>query len=165
MSAPDWRARFDSWLSWPLEEKVELVGLAALALGAEVAVRVGELPAMAKRLGISFETQTAPQRAKPAGLSRATIDRRAASVDRLYRAWPRKDSCLRRALVLGFRIRAAHPTLRIGVAKENDEIRAHAWIEVDGRVIGDETGDFAPLRRSGGRPADATSQAPRSHGR
>ena len=67
-------------------------------------------------------------------------------VDLLYGAWPRKNSCLRRALVLGYRIRDAHPVLLIGVSKEGGEIRAHAWIEVDGQVIGEKGGDFAPLR-------------------
>ena len=149
-----WRARFRSWASWSLDEKVELVQLVALALAAEVAVRTTPLPLLTRRLGIALddESRLSPaegDRARSRRIPSGTIAKRAASVDRLYRAWPRRDSCLRRALVLGFRVREARPTLRIGVARDGDEIRAHAWIEIDGRVIGDDSGDYAPLRKAG----------------
>ena len=152
--APAWKARVRNWAAWSLEEKVELVGLVGLALAAEVAVRTTPLPALTRRLGIALEEDasgdtTRPRRSSARALPPAAIEKRAAAVDRLYRVWPRRDSCLRRALVLGYRVREARPTLRIGVAREGEEIRAHAWIEVDGRVVGDESGEYAPLRKHG----------------
>jgi hypothetical protein len=152
-------------MGWSLAEKLELLQLIVLAVGAEAAVRLMPLPKLARRLGISLGEPDALDGKPARSLSRDAIDRRAAAVDRLYRMWPRRDSCLRRALVLGYRIRAARPTMQIGVAKEGDRVRAHAWIEVDGRVVGDESGDYAPLRRSGASPARATPQALRPHGR
>ena len=163
-----WLSRLRSWMRLSLSEKIELLGLIPLALSAEVAVRTVGLSAITRRLGISLDADAPDRIPDPTlarGLSSDTIDSRAAAVDRLYRAWPRRDSCLRRALVLGFYIRSAHPTLRIGVAKEGDGVRAHAWIEVDGRVVGEQTGDFAPLRGSGVRPPSAAAQALRPHGR
>jgi hypothetical protein len=145
------RARVRSWLHWTTKEKVEAVGLVALAAAAEIAVRVVSLPALTRRLGITLEnggSEPVPATAgtRGSGLDPPTIERRAEAVDRLYRAWPRRNSCLRRAVVLGFYVRRARPVLRIGVAHDGDEVRAHAWIEVDGRVLGDDSGDYAPLR-------------------
>jgi hypothetical protein len=152
-------------MQWSFEEKLELLQLIVLAIGAEAAVRLVPLPRLTRQLGIGLGDH-APGTGAPRGaISHRTIDRRAASVDRFYRAWPREDSCLRRALVLGFRVRAAHPVMQIGVAKEDDRVRAHAWIEVDGRVVGDESGDYAPLRRPGAPAPRATAQALRPHGR
>lgn len=127
-----------------------MVLLVAMAVVAELAVRTVPLPRLTRLLGIALIDSDAPDDvplpARRPGLDGATVARRAAMVDRLYRGWPRKDSCLRRALVLGYRIRRARPVLSIGVANENGSIRAHAWIEVDGHVVGDDTGDYAPLR-------------------
>lgn len=38
-----------------------------------------------------------------------------------------------------------------GVATDDDGWRMHAWIEIDGVVVGEETGDWAPLRAHEGR--------------
>jgi hypothetical protein len=133
-----------------LNEKAELFLLAALAAAAELAVKTVSLPRLTRALGIALVDyerdldQGVGSRAA-SGLSEHEVTRRARAVDRLYRAWPRKSSCLRRALVLGYRIRRAHPILFIGVAKRDGAIRAHAWIEVDGAVVGEDTGEFAPL--------------------
>jgi hypothetical protein len=145
------RRRAGAWLKLGAREKLELFLLAGMALAAEVAVKVISLPRLTRALRITLAEHTRPAAALERGRSARRLDdveieRRAALVDRLYRAWPRKSSCLRRALVLGYRIREANPVLWIGVAKEDDAIRAHAWVEVDGRVVGDDTGEFAPLR-------------------
>jgi hypothetical protein len=146
-----WARRLSSWTRLRAKDKLGLLKLAAWASLAEVAVRATSLPKLTRRLGIrldEIDVAGSPPASPPgpAALDRATIDRRAVAVDRLYRAWPRRHSCLRRAVVLGFYVRKAHPILRIGVAREGDDVRAHAWIEVDGRVLGNETGEFAPLR-------------------
>lgn len=48
-------------------------------------------------------------------------------------------SCLERSLVLQALLRRcdALPELRIGVRREGDTLQAHAWVEVDGRPVGD----------------------------
>jgi transglutaminase superfamily protein len=140
-----------AWSRLGVREKAEACYIAALALVAEAAVRAISLPRLTKMLGISLgDGARDPFPAKRRWVDRKMepieVDARARAVDRIYRAWPRRDSCLRRALVLGYRIRAASPVLMIGVAKEDGLTRAHAWIEVGGKVVGDDSGDYAPLR-------------------
>jgi hypothetical protein len=62
---------------------------------------------------------------------------------RRYRSWalashgvlrrmPWPDTCLRRALTDGAGWRTLHPTLLVGVRRNDDVIQAHAWIRVNG---------------------------------
>lgn len=140
-----------SWWALDPGEKLELFGVLVLAGAAEVAVKLVRLPRLTSMLGISLvgkgerkdETGATPR------MSPDVIARRARMVDRVYRHWPRRRSCLRRALVLGYRVRKARPTLLIGVAKEGPDVRAHAWIEIADEVVGDQSGDWAPLRPHG----------------
>jgi hypothetical protein len=143
------RRRLKAWMGLDIRAKGELLLLAVMALAAEIAVKVVSLPRLTRALGIRLaEGDRVPEPPVQGvdAMDEDLVARRAGAVDRLYRAWPRKSSCLRRALVLGYRIRKARPVLWIGVAKEDGTVRAHAWVEVDGRVVGDDTGDYAPLR-------------------
>jgi hypothetical protein len=138
-----------TWWALGFAQKVELLWVVILASAAEVVVKSTSLPRITSFLGIALTGDEPRDGAAPrrtALMDQETIAARARMVDRVYRHWPRESSCLRRALVLGYRIRRAHPTLSIGVANEDGEIRAHAWIEVDGAVVGDDSGDWAPLR-------------------
>ncbi len=139
---------FKSW--WALEpgEKLELLGILVLASAAEVAVKLVRLPRLTSLLGIDLAGK-GERNGEPGATPRMSpdvVERKARMVDRVYRHWPRKRSCLRRALVLGYRVRKARPTLLIGVAREGPDVRAHAWIEIAGEVVGDQSGDWAPLR-------------------
>lgn len=63
-------------------------------------------------------------------------------------------TCLPRALVLWRQARAVGfpAELRIGVARPEGALRAHAWLEVEGRVVGDRADVarvYAPLERPG----------------
>lgn len=130
-------------------EKLEVIGIVALACVAEVAVKIVRLPRLCALLGIALVNYGDEDRPLPPSreLEPTMIQARARAVDRVYRHWPRTRSCLRRALVLGYRVRRARPVLLIGVAREEEgDIRAHAWIEVNGEVVGDQHGDWAPLR-------------------
>jgi hypothetical protein len=51
---------------------------------------------------------------------------------RLLRQPPFNSTCLRRALVGAYFLRGHDPLLRIGVAKTEGAVSAHAWIEIDG---------------------------------
>jgi hypothetical protein len=78
---------------------------------------------------------------------------------------PLRAECLHRSLVLHWWLRreGVASSLQIGVRKEDGELRAHAWIELNGHVINDQpaaVARFTPLGR--GRGADlihATSQS------
>jgi Transglutaminase-like superfamily len=143
------REGLGSWWALTLGEKVELAHVVLLAMAAEIAVKLFSLPRLASLLGIELVNgdRVGRQDAREAvRMDRATVEKRARMVDRVYRHWPRKGSCLRRAVVLGYRIRRASPTLLFGVAREGSDIRAHAWIEIDGKAVGDDFGDWAPLR-------------------
>lgn len=123
-------------------ESIELLYTALLAVIAELAVRMVPLPRLTAALGIDLQTPSSSRELA----TDPEIPRRAEIVDKLYRYWPRRNSCLRRGVVLGFRLRRWAPTLMLGVDRSTSELRAHAWVEVSGEVVGDETGDFAPLR-------------------
>jgi hypothetical protein len=58
--------------------------------------------------------------------------------------WPFGDTCLRRCLVLGQRLRHLDPVLRIGVAVGGDgSWSAHSWLEIGGRSLDVEAEKYA----------------------
>jgi hypothetical protein len=72
------------------------------------------------------------------------------------RVHPTRPRCLHRSLALHYWLRSADlpSVLRIGVRKEGHELKAHAWVELDGRPIAeplDAILAFAPLVTSDGR--------------
>jgi Transglutaminase-like superfamily len=66
------------------------------------------------------------------------VVRRMIAVDSVMRRWPLGDTCLRRALVLAVLLRQHETVLRIGVAKADHQVKAHAWLEVDGICLDPE---------------------------
>lgn len=65
---------------------------------------------------------------------------------------PGHGRCLMRSLLLFWllKVRAEPVVLLIGVCKDASALLAHAWVELEERVIGDEariTGRYAPLLR------------------
>jgi hypothetical protein len=91
--------------------------------------------------------------APPANGSRddARLERLAVAVDRVARFGLFRPTCLVRALALESQIRRAKAgpaVVRVGVTQVAGELYAHAWIELEGRVIGDEVSHirrFTPL--------------------
>ena len=81
----------------------------------------------------------------------ARLERLALAVDRVARFGLFRPTCLVRAVALERQIRKANAgsaVVRVGVAQASGELLAHAWIELDGRVIGDEPARvrrFTPL--------------------
>jgi hypothetical protein len=72
------------------------------------------------------------------------------SAQSLVRRGRLPGSCLVRSLVLA-RVLASggrRPSIRLGVRREGAGIRAHAWVEMDGRTYGEEDG-FHSLDRAG----------------
>jgi Transglutaminase-like superfamily len=118
--------------------------LAALgvAIVVEIGLRVTTLPRLARALGAPLDTEdperdTAPLiTGQPSTLPLPAEAKRQVRATRLaLRHWPFGDTCLRRALVSGQRLRRFNPTLHVGVAKVGSEVRAHAWIALGGVVI------------------------------
>ncbi len=77
-----------------------------------------------------------------AGRTDASLTAIARAVDVAARHQPWRVSCLARSLALRRLLRQlGHDAqLRIGVQRSGDELHAHAWVEVDGRPLG-ESGD------------------------
>jgi len=59
-----------------------------------------------------------------------------------------RSTCLTRALAASLLLTLhGHPaTLRLGVARDDGELSAHAWLESDGRTVVSEPGTFTVLR-------------------
>jgi Transglutaminase-like superfamily len=74
------------------------------------------------------------------------------------RRHPLRSQCLHQSLVLHYWLRreGLRSELRIGVQKQKGELKAHAWVELDGHVIEDGSASlkqFTPLAMpSGERP-------------
>lgn len=58
-----------------------------------------------------------------------------------------RSHCLHRSLVLHFWLRreGLPSELRIGVRKQDGELRAHAWVELQGMVVNDQRDAVAPF--------------------
>ena len=79
------------------------------------------------------------------------LARLAVAVDRISRFGMFRPTCLVRAVALERQIRSANAgaaVVRVGVLLGGTKLLAHAWIEIDGRVVGDEPSHvrrFTPL--------------------
>lgn len=114
----------------------------------EIGLRRSTVPDLCRRLGIGIDVDnaTAP------GPDPAVLPRWAATPVRACLAvaarWPAGDTCLRRCLLVGHRLRALGPVLRIGVRRdEAGAFGAHAWLELDGRTLDASAGGFTALAR------------------
>jgi hypothetical protein len=107
-----------------------------VALCVEAGLRTLSLARLARLAGLrlSFDAQGGP------GPDDERRDRLTArqwrgiwASERVYALWPFGDTCLRRALVIGFHLRDEAPVLRIGVRAlpggAANAIAAHAWVE------------------------------------
>ena len=104
------------------------------AVVTEIGLRVTTLPRLAHAVGSPLDTGP-PTPPLPGSRLRDRDRRRLAAARRVSRHWPFGDSCLRVSLVSGFMVRDLHPVLRVGVAKLDGEVKAHAWLEIDGRSL------------------------------
>ncbi|MBD8061586.1 lasso peptide biosynthesis B2 protein [Oceanitalea stevensii] len=116
---------------------VRAVRTAALAAAVELGLRVLPLPRLARLLRVRLVLDgTAGRRTDPR-LIRLTEDER----ERLDVTWrvlrhrPFNGTCLRRALLGAHALRYRDHAVRIGVQKVAGEVKAHAWLEVDGIVV------------------------------
>ncbi|WP_158602897.1 lasso peptide biosynthesis B2 protein [Jiangella rhizosphaerae] len=119
----------------PAREWPSVVAAVVIAATVEAGLRVMRLPRLAAWLGapLGLELES-PLMPADGGTTRLTAAerRRLRAVWRVLRHWPFGDTCLRRALVSGHVLRRRRPVLRVGVAKIEGRIQAHAWLEIDG---------------------------------
>ena len=121
----------------PREWPGVLVAL-GVAIGVEVGLRTMTLPRLARIVGAPLHTEGGEMplmdASKPPALS-PRARRQVRATRRVMRHWPFGDTCLRQALVSGQRLRRLDPTLWVGVAKLDGQIKAHAWLEIDGGCL------------------------------
>lgn len=132
-------------LSWGEIREELIIGL--LAIAAEIAIRTVTLDRAIAMFGLRADVTTREHpTAEPAELPRWATDR-LRKVNHVMRRWPVDGECLRQALVAGHRLRSLGPTLRIGVARKDGAIAAHAWLEVGGRSLDPTSAQYRELSR------------------
>ncbi|WP_165962776.1 lasso peptide biosynthesis B2 protein [Occultella glacieicola] len=123
----------------PFGEWPWIVAALALAVVAELGLRTAGLPRLARMFGTPLRTDdsTPAQPDHPSGAP--VLDDRARrqvrSSRRVMRHWPFGDTCLRQALISGALLRRLGPELLVGVAKIDGQVRAHAWLEINGGIL------------------------------
>jgi hypothetical protein len=114
--------------------------LAALPIAATVAVDLRRTDRMLRRNGLQAARDRAAQSHREARSTSLSAGELAAVVDRVGHAPLLGATCLRRAIVLhSLLVRTGHPAeLRVGGRRtEAGRFEAHAWVELDGRPIGE----------------------------
>lgn len=108
---------------------------AAIAVFVEALLRCTSLPRTCRLLGLTLgdATDAPPTHTRPTP-SPDDIEFVQILVSHVYSFVPRWDTCLRRALTTGFRLRRFHPQLVLGV-KKHPSLRAHAWLLLGGVAL------------------------------
>jgi hypothetical protein len=116
---------------WPA-----VLATVGVALAVELGIRALRLPTVARWARVPLggsEGVPADDALEVLPVLLSDADRRRLRVATLVmRHWPFDEKCLRMALVCGYRIRRLGPRLVIGVALVDGEVKAHAWLTVDG---------------------------------
>ncbi len=128
------RHRIRTVLAYPPRRWADLAVATVRAARVEQALRRGDVEQAARIGGVRvvMDGDAAPTATlDDAGLTpreREKLD----TAWRLLRQPPFNSTCLRRAIVGGSFLAGRAPILRIGVAKTDGIVTAHAWIEVNG---------------------------------
>ncbi|MGH3612588.1 MAG: lasso peptide biosynthesis B2 protein [Pseudonocardia sp.] len=129
--------------------------IVVVGLVVEIGLRCSTVPRISRRLGIRLDTSS--NSAPSSGISEVGqlpgwVLGRCAAVDMVFRRWPFDNTCLRRALVLGQRLRRLDPVLVIGVRHDDaGRLAAHAWLTVRGVALDPLASQFAALGSIAGR--------------
>lgn len=121
---------------------------AVILLVVESLIRWVPLPRLGRLLRVRLNLDPAPP--DPEVMSPTELPRRAQgqlrAASRVTEAWPlSKGPCLRRSLVAGHLLRRHDPSIRLGVGGDGDRLRAHAWLEIDGRPL-EDPGELIPFQ-------------------
>jgi Transglutaminase-like superfamily len=117
----------------------------------QLSLRFDDLPVTCRRMAVTCDLDSA---APPASRLAVLTQRRRRTVRGALTVaglWPNGNTCLRRCLLVGYRIRDVGPVLRIGVKRdENGEFGAHSWLEIDGCTLDPTAVQFASVGSLGG---------------
>lgn len=122
-----------------LRRSLRLVYVTLTVAAVELGLRTSTLPRLTRLLGVDGRRRTS------APLAPSVFRRRTVDADHCLARWPVETTCLRRALVVGHQLRRYGPVLRLGVRREDGEVKAHAWLEIDGESLDPTSADFASL--------------------
>lgn len=137
-----------------LRKAYEVLVALALACWVELRVRRTPLPHLAKQMGVVLLDTTGAANQTLVVTPNEALRLRA--VTWVYDHWPRDESCLRRALVAGQRLRHRQPGIRLGVRRDpQGAFKAHAWLEIDGVCWEAEALSYATLSSGPATGADA----------
>lgn len=131
-------------MSWAL--RWEYILVLALTLAGELAVRFLPLDRTARLFRVTVDASQRPATA-PVEVLPPWAMQRVRVVRAVMRRWPVDGVCLRDSLVTAHRLRALHPQLKIGVARGERGVDAHAWLEIDGRSLDPSSERYAELLR------------------
>lgn len=112
-----------------------IVAVAASAALLDLRLRRSSLPVVATRMAVPL-TGPVPVGRGPLRLSRRESEA-VRDIQRVLTHGPFNGTCLRQALLLGRALRRHETLLQLGVRKDGAEVRAHAWLMVDGHCIDD----------------------------
>lgn len=133
------------WFQLPRPERRAILATAILVPTVHVLVRIIDY----RRTMAAAEWTATRWRITVPGLAESVEQLRLATA-RVRRYSPLPGNCLSRSLVLWWQLRrrGLSPALRLGVSLDGGTFAAHAWVELDGRVLND-TADvsvrYAPL--------------------
>ena len=125
----------------PLSEWPELFASLGVASVVEIGLRTTTLPRLARLLGTPLSVpdpdarDVAPAEPQEPMVLPDSAQRQIRATMRILRRWPFGDTCLRQALISGQRMRRLAPSLHVGVARVDGEMRAHAWLVIHDRVV------------------------------
>lgn len=116
----------------------------------ETSLRTVDLPATCRRLRLRLDLKSET----PPGMDPVVLPRNTRAAMWAARAvisrWPAGDTCLRRCLLIGHRLRALDPVLRIGVKRDaQGTFAAHSWLEIRGRTLDPTATEYAVLSSAG----------------
>ncbi len=125
---------------------VSLGRTAASAVLVEALLRCTTLPHTCRLLGIGLGTPGAIATTPTSPTRNRRLCSTRMDVARVYGWLPLPDTCLRRALTAGFRLREFQPRLVLGV-QNRGRFRAPAWLEIAGEVLdwGDTHRDYVRI--------------------
>lgn len=118
-------------MSWPL--RYEYTTVLVLSGVVEVALRYVPLKMIARVFRVALDANAAV--APTEDMLPAWAVARLRVVHVVMGKWPVDGVCLRSALVTGQRLRRLRPTLKLGVARAETGVFAHAWLEIGGRSL------------------------------
>jgi len=136
------RQRLQAFRALPLGERMMLI---------KAAVSFGVIRLLLAGVGFRRVVKLLERRSIQVDVASLPVERIVGLVNSAASAWRARDACVPRSVTSWMLLRAAghDPAIRFGVERDStQDFAAHAWIELDGRPIGeppDALQRFTPL--------------------